>query len=80
MDISITESINCSVIEKGSVLLYQHILYHDIVRKIPDGNEIEFIANEGKEIFNYDLVNQNFLYLVCRKKIFPLIEIDKLEL
>ena len=48
MDISITETINCSVIEKGSVTVAAHTLY-DIVRKITDGNEIEFITNDGKK-------------------------------
>ena len=47
MDISITEAINCSVIETGSATVPAHTLY-DIVRKIPDGNEIEFISNDGK--------------------------------
>ena len=50
MDISITETLNCNVIEEGSITVPAHTLY-DIIRKIPDGNEIEFIANDGKMIF-----------------------------
>ena len=41
MDVSVTEAINCNVIEQGSVTTPAHTLY-DIVRKIPEGNEIEF--------------------------------------
>ena len=46
MDISITETLNCNVIEEGSITVSAHTLY-DIIRKLPDGNEIEFIANNG---------------------------------
>ena len=47
MDVSITETINCNVIDPGSVTVSAHTLY-DIIRKIPEGNEIEFISNDGK--------------------------------
>ena len=47
MDISITETFNCNVIEEGSVTVSAHTLY-DIVRKLPDGSEVEFISNDGK--------------------------------
>ena len=49
MDITIFDKIKVNNIEsEGSTSVPAHTLY-DIVRKIPDGNEIEFIANEGKK-------------------------------
>ena len=77
MDISITEAINCSVIEKGSATVPAHTLY-DIVRKIPDGNEIEFIANDGKK-FSIRSGRSKFSLSCLPKEDFPLIEIDKLN-
>ena len=77
MDISITETIHCSVIEKGSVTVPAHTLY-DIVRKIPDGSEIEFIVNDGKK-FSIRSGKSKFSLSCLPKKDFPLIEIDKLD-
>ena len=77
MDISITEVINCSVIEKGSATVPAHTLY-DIVRKIPDGNEIEFISNDGKT-FSIRSGKSKFSLSCLPKKDFPLIEIDKFD-
>jgi len=77
MDISITVTIECSVIEKGSVTVPAHTLY-DIVRKIPDGNEIEFIANDGKT-FSIRSGKSKFSLSCLPKEDFPLIEIDKLD-
>ena len=77
MDISITETINCSVIEKGSATVPAHTLY-DIVRKIPDGNEIEFIANDGKK-FSIRSGKSKFSLSCLPKEDFPLINIDKLN-
>lgn len=77
MDISITESINCSVIEKGSVTVPAHTLY-DIVRKIPDGNEIEFISNDGGK-FSIRSGKSKFSLSCLPKSDFPIIEIDKLS-
>ena len=77
MDISITEAINCSVIEQGSVTVPAHTLY-DIVRKIPDGSEIEFISNDGKK-FSIRSGKSKFSLSCLPKKDFPLIEIDKLN-
>ena len=77
MDISITETINCSVMEQGSVTVPAHTLY-DIVRKIPDGSEIEFISNDGKK-FSIRSGKSRFSLSCLPKKDFPLIEIDKLN-
>jgi len=77
MDISITEAINCSVIEQGSVTVPAHTLY-DIIRKIPDGSEIEFISNDGKK-FSIRSGKSRFSLSCLPKKDFPLIEIDKLN-
>ena len=40
MDISITEKLNCNIIEEGSITVSAHTLY-DIIRKLPDTSEIE---------------------------------------
>ena len=77
MDISINEKIDCSVIETGSVTVPAHTLY-DIVRKIPDGSEIEFIANDGKK-FSIRSGKSKFSLLCLPRDEFPLIEIDKLK-
>jgi len=77
MDISVTETINCSVIEKGSTTVAAHTLY-DIVRKIPDGSEIEFISNDGKK-FSIRSGKSKFSLSCLPKEDFPLIEIDKLN-
>ena len=77
MDISITEAINCSVIEKGSATVPAHTLY-DIVRKIPDGNEIEFISNDGKT-FSIRSGKSRFSLSCLPKEDFPIIEIDDLK-
>ena len=50
MDISITDTLNCNVIEEGSITVPAHTLY-DIIRKLSDDNEIEFISNDGKIFF-----------------------------
>lgn len=47
MDISIKEEIICNVIEDGSTTLNAQIMY-DIVKKLPETSEVEFISNDGK--------------------------------
>ena len=47
MDISITETISCNVIEEGSTTLNAQLIF-DIIKKLPENNEIEFISNDGK--------------------------------
>ena len=49
MDLSITETVNSSVIEEGLVTTPAQILY-DIVRKTTEGNEIELISNDGNKL------------------------------
>ena len=49
MDLAITEIIESSVIEEGSVTTPAHTLY-DIVRKVTEGNEIELISNDGNKL------------------------------
>ncbi len=77
MDISITETINCNVIEAGSITVPAHTLY-DIIRKIPDGNEIEFISNDGKK-FSIRSGKSKFSLSCLPKEDFPIIEITKLN-
>ena len=47
MDISITDKLNCNIIEEGSTTVSAHTLY-DIIRKLSDLSEIEIISNDGK--------------------------------
>lgn len=47
LDIELTESVDCSVIQPGGTTVPAHTLY-DIVRKLPDGAEIEFVHVEGE--------------------------------
>jgi len=77
MDISITEKISCTVIDEGAVTVPAHTLY-DIIRKIPDENEIEFIANDGKK-FSIRSGNSKFSLSCLPKEDFPIIDIDKLS-
>ena len=78
MDISITESFNCSVIEEGSVTVSAHTLY-DIIRKLPEGNEVEFISNDSK-MFSIRSGKSRFSLSCLSKEEFPIIEIEKLNL
>tara|TARA_Y100000590_G_scaffold286055_1_gene321885 strand:+ start:465 stop:1583 length:1119 start_codon:yes stop_codon:yes gene_type:complete len=77
MDISITETLNCNVIEGGALTVSAHTLY-DIIRKLPDGNEIEFISNDGK-MFTIRSGKSRFSLGCLPKEDFPIIEIDKLN-
>ena len=78
MDKSITERFNCNVIEEGSVTVSAHTLY-DIIRKLPDGNEVEFISNDGK-IFSIRSGKSRFSLGCLGKEEFPIIEIENLNL
>jgi len=77
MDISITETLNCNIIETGSVTVPAQTLY-DIIRKLPNGNEVEFIANDGK-IFSIRSGKSKFSLGCLPKEDFPIIEIDNLK-
>ncbi len=77
MDISITETINCNVIETGSVTVSAQTLY-DIIRKLPDGSEIEFISNDGK-MFSIRSGRSRFSLSCLPKEDFPIIEIQDLK-
>ena len=63
MDISITDTLNCNVIEEGSITVPAHTLY-DIIRKLSDDNEIEFISNDGK-IFSTFFIFNSFCSIRC---------------
>mgnify|MGYP006220203947 CR=1 FL=1 len=78
MDISITETLNCNIIEEGSVTVSAHTLY-DIIRKLPDGNDVEFISNDGK-MFSLRSGKSKFSLSCLPKEDFPIIEIGDLDL
>ena len=77
MDISITEKINCNVIEEGSTTVTAHTLY-DIIRKLPETSEIEIISNDGK-IMSLRAGKSKFSLSCLLKDDFPIIEIGDLE-
>ena len=72
MDISITETINCSVLESGSTTINAQLIY-DIIRKIPDTSEIEIISNDGK-LLTLRSNGSRFSLACLPKEDFPIIE------
>jgi len=77
MDISFTETLSCNVIEEGSVTVSAHTLY-DIIRKFPDGNDVEFISNDAK-IFSIRSGKSRFSLSCLPKQDFPIIEVSSLK-
>ena len=77
MDISITEKINCNVIEEGSTTVTAHTLY-DIIRKLPDSSNIDIISNDGK-IMSLRAVNSKFSLGCLPKEDLPIIVIEDLD-
>ena len=77
MDISITERLECNVIEEGSTTVLAQTLY-DIIRKLSDSSEIEFISNDGK-IMSLRSGKSKFSLSCLPKEDFPIIEIGNLE-
>ena len=77
MDISITNKLNCNIIEEGSTTVSAHTLY-DIIRKLPESAEIEIISNDGK-IMTLRANKSKFSLGCLPKKDFPIIEIGDLE-
>ncbi len=72
MDISIKETISCDVIDKGSTTLNAQIMF-DIIKKLPDNSEIEFISNDGKILTIRSNVSK-FSLSCLPKDEFPIIE------
>ena len=77
MDISITDKIDCNIIEEGSTTVSAHTLY-DIIRKLQDSSEIEIISNDGK-IMSLRSGKSKFSLRCLPRDDFPIIEIDSLE-
>tara|TARA_B110000438_G_C15807314_1_gene648019 strand:- start:435 stop:1550 length:1116 start_codon:yes stop_codon:yes gene_type:complete len=78
MDISITDKLNCDIIEEGSTTVSAHTLY-DIIRKLPETAQIEIISNNGK-ILTLRAGKSKFSLGCLPKEDFPIIEIDDLEI
>ncbi len=72
MDISIKETINCNVIEQGSTTLNAQIMF-DIIKKLPEESEVEFISNDGKILTIRSQVSK-FSLSCLPKDEFPIIE------
>ena len=77
MDISITDKLNCNIVEEGSTTVSAHTLY-DIIRKLPNLSEIEIISNDGK-IMTLRSGKSKFSLGCLPKEDFPIIEIGDLE-
>ena len=74
MDISITDKVNCNVLEKGSTTINAHTIY-DIIRKLPENSEIEVISNDGK-LLTLRSGNSRFSLGCLPKEDFPIIEVE----
>ena len=74
MDISITETLNCNVIEARCCNSFSAVLLYDIIRKLPDGNEVEFISNDGKMFSIRSGKSKIFFKLPSQRKIFLLLK------
>ena len=72
MDISIKETITCNIIDAGSTTLNAQMIF-DIIKKLPDTSEIEFISNDGKILTIRSNVSK-FSLSCLPKDEFPLIE------
>jgi len=72
MDISIKETINCNIIEQGSTTLNAQIMF-DIIKKLPENSEVEFISNDGKILTIRSQVSK-FSLSCLPKDEFPIIE------
>ena len=72
MDISIRETINCDVIELGSTTLNAQIMF-DIIKKLPENSEVEFISNDSKILTIRSNVSK-FSLSCLPKDEFPVIE------
>lgn len=72
MDISIKETINCNIIETGSTTLNAQLMF-EIIKKLPDTSEIEFISNNGKILTIRSNVSK-FSLSCLPKDEFPIIE------
>jgi len=77
MDISITDKLNCNIIDEGSTTVPAHILF-DVIKKLPETSEIEIIANDGK-IMSLRSGKSKFSLGCLPKEDFPIIEIGDLE-
>jgi len=77
MDISITDKLNCNIIEEGSTTVAAQTLY-DIIRKLPESTDIEIISNNGK-LMTIRAGKSKFSLGCLPKEDFPIIEIGDLE-
>ena len=75
MDISITDKINCNVLENGSTTINAHTIY-DIIRKLSENGEIEVISNDGK-LLTLRSGNSRFSLSCLPKEDFPIIEVEE---
>ena len=74
MDISIKETVSCNVVEEGSTTLNAQIMF-DIIKKIPEISDIEFISNDGK-ILTIRTNASKFSLSCLPKDEFPIIDTD----
>ena len=72
MDISIVEKLECNVLEDGATTINSQILY-DIVRKLDDNTDVEFISNDGN-ILTLRASGSRFSLSCLPKEDFPIID------
>ena len=72
MDISIKEKLSCDIVEQGSTTLNAQIMF-DIIKKLPENSEIEFISNDSKILTIRTSVSK-FSLSCLPKDEFPIIE------
>lgn len=77
MDISIIDSTEASVSADGATTAPVHTL-HDIVRKLPDGSEVELTLEDGGNQISLRAGRSNFTLSCLPKEDFPAIEGDDL--
>ncbi len=79
MDNEITEITDAKIIETGATTAPAHMLY-DIVRKLPDGSEVEIIFPDDKGLLQISAGRSKFSLSTIGIEDFPIISGDKLPI
>ena len=69
LEIEMRERVEAEIVQAGAITAPAHMLY-DIVRKLPDGAQVELATDETGGRLNLVPANQPLLYKPCRAKIF----------
>jgi DNA polymerase-3 subunit beta len=77
MDMDVVESIDCQVVQAGDVTVPAHTLY-DIVRKLPDGSDVELDSAGDASRIRLKAGRSNFSLPVLPSEEFPALSGDEL--